>query len=130
VSNLHVDIVTPESLVFSGEARELRAPGWDGQFGILPGHDSYLSLLRGGICTVVTDAGEQRYIIGRGFAEATPDRVTVLTDSCLDAKSGDKAQAQLDLAAADTELMSISSYSEHHKLVKAKAELAQATLDA
>jgi F-type H+-transporting ATPase subunit epsilon len=130
VSYIHVDIVTPERLVFSGEARELRAPGWDGEFGILPGHDSYLALLRGGICTLVTSHGEERYIVGRGFAEATSEHVTLLTDSCREASTADKAQAQKDLAAAEAEMTSISSYSEGYPLVKARAELAQAELDA
>jgi F-type H+-transporting ATPase subunit epsilon len=130
VSYIHVDIVTPQRLVFSGEARELRAPGWDGEFGVLPGHDAYLALLRAGICTVVTQHGEQRYIIGRGFAETTPNYVTVLTDSCREASSADKAQAQKDLAAAETELTTISSYAEGYSVVKARAELAQAELDA
>ena len=130
MSNLHVDIVTPESLVFSGDAKELRAPGWDGEFGVLPGHDAYLALLRGGICTLVTDQGEKRYIVGRGFAETSADHVTVLTDSCRDASTADKAKAQQALAAVEAELMNISAYSEEYQVVKANAELAQAELDA
>lgn len=130
MSYIHVDIVTPERLVFSGEARELRAPGWEGEFGILPGHDSYLALLRGGICTLVTSHGEQRFIVGRGFAEATSEHVTVLTDSCREASTADKAQAQKDLATAENEMTTLSSFGEDFALVKARAELAQAELDA
>ena len=130
MSNIHVDIVTPENLVFSGDAKELRAPGWDGEFGILPGHDAYLALLRGGICTLITDQGEQRFVVGRGFAETTPDHVTVLTDSCREASTADKAQAKIDLAEAEAEMMNISAYSEAYELVRARAELAQAELDA
>jgi F-type H+-transporting ATPase subunit epsilon len=116
--------------VFSGDAKELRAPGWDGEFGILPGHDAYLALLRGGICTLVTDNGEQRYIVGRGFAETTPDHVTVLTDSCREAGEADKPKAQQALAEAEAEMMNLSSYSEAYEVVKANAELAQAELEA
>ena len=130
MSYIHVDIVTPQRLVFSGEAREIRAPGWDGEFGVLPGHDSYLALLRGGICTLVTNHGEQRYIIGRGFAETTSEHVTVLTDSCREAGTADKAKALRELVAAEAELTLISSYTEGYAVVKARAELAQAELDA
>lgn len=119
MADLQVDIVTPQRLVFSGQASEVRAPGWEGQFDILPGHTLYLSLLHGGVLELVTGSSSQRFVVGRGFAEAGPDRVTILTDRCVDADHVDKAQAQKDLAEFEAELMTINA---HDTLVLDKLE--------
>ena len=45
---LSVRVVSPEKVVFEGDARALVAPAWDGKVGILPGHAPFLSLLGAG----------------------------------------------------------------------------------
>ncbi|MGC6493926.1 MAG: ATP synthase F1 subunit epsilon [Myxococcota bacterium] len=84
MAELNVDIVTPERLIFSGTAREIRVPGALGEFGVLPQHTEFLSLAREGILTLVTASGEKKFEINGGFAEAGPDRVVVLADSARD----------------------------------------------
>ena len=131
MSGLHIDIVTPERLVLSGEALEVRVPGWEGQFGVLPEHDMFLALLRAGVCTVIdSENRETRYLVGRGFAEAGPDKVTVLTDSCQPAGDIDKDQAKKDLAEAEAEMADLDPLSEAFRGVQARAEHARARLDA
>jgi F-type H+-transporting ATPase subunit epsilon len=125
VAHLQVDIVTPERQVFSGHAVELRAPGWNGEFDILPGHALYLSLLRGGTLTVVTEAGAQRFVVGRGFAEAGPDRVTILTEDCVAADAADRSSAQQELTAAESELLALNAFDEA-ALAKIEAQLERA----
>ena len=49
MADLQVDIVTPQKLIYSGSASEVRAPGWEGQFDVLPGHSLFLALLHGGV---------------------------------------------------------------------------------
>lgn len=110
MADLHVDIVTPQRLVFSGQAAEVRAPGWEGEFDILPGHTLFLSLLHGGVLELVTGNGSQRFVIGRGFAEAGPDRVTILTDRCVAPDDVDKAAAQQDLVQLEDELAGINAH--------------------
>ena len=130
MAELHVDIVTPERLVLSGAALEVRVPGWEGQFGVLPGHDMFLALLRAGVCTVIdTDNRETRYVVGRGFAEAGPDKVTVLTDSCELAAEVDKAQARADLSDAEAAQGKLDPLSEAYRNALTRAEHAQARLE-
>lgn len=112
MSELQVDIVTPERLVYSGRASELSAPGWDGEFDILPGHSLYLSLLHGGTLVLQTPEGEKRFVVGRGFAEAGPDRVTILTDRCMAPADVDASEAKTELAAAEEELLGANAYDE------------------
>jgi F-type H+-transporting ATPase subunit epsilon len=125
---LQVHILTPKRQAFTGEANEVRAPGWLGEFGVLPGHDLFLSLLRGGICTVITDKGEQRFVVGRGFVEAGPDRVTVLTDSAVPAESVDKAGAEKDIVDADAVMSGVDMSSHEWAVAEERLEIARAKL--
>lgn len=129
MSGLHVDIVTPEKIVFSGSADEIRVPGVNGEFGVLPDHALFLSLLRGGILTL-TGPQSKRFVIGRGFAEAGPDRVVVLTDSCEAAEGVDKAAAAKLLADTDRVLADSAADSDERLVAERDAELARARLEA
>ncbi len=130
MADLTIDIVTPERLVFSGSAREIRVPGALGEFGVLPGHTIFLSLLRPGIATIDTAGGAKRFIIGTGFAEAGADRVVLLTDTCEEVGSIDKAKAQQDLADAEVELLAAAPDSDEWKAAADKAQLAAVRLSA
>lgn len=129
MSGLHVDIVTPEKIVFSGSADEIRVPGVNGEFGVLPDHALFLSLLRGGILTV-TGPQNRRFIIGRGFAEAGADRVVVLTDSCESTEGVDKTAAAALLAESDRVLADSAAESDERLVAERNAELARARLEA
>jgi F-type H+-transporting ATPase subunit epsilon len=127
---LHVDIVTPVASAFSGLAEEIRVPGWLGEFDILPGHDLFLSLVRGGLLTLVTDGQERQFVIGRGFAEAGPDQVTVLCDSCVPTAAADLGSAAADLEAAERTLAHSAAESPEWLAAEEAAELARGRLAA
>lgn len=128
MADLNVDIVTPEKSVFSGTATEVRVPGWLGEFDVLPGHDLFLSLVRGGLLTVSAGGKDHRFIVGRGFAEAGPDRVSVLVDSALPAEQADLTTAQADLDAAETLLTQCGYGSAEWLQAEEAAEFARARL--
>lgn len=127
---IQVDIVTPLKNVFSGEAAEVILPAWNGEMGVLEGHDILLSLLRGGITRVKTSAGVQRFVTGRGFVECGPHRVTLLTDACTPADEVDKAQAQATMDGAIVVLTEHPWGSIEHSQALEKYELANAALQA
>lgn len=127
---LKIDIVTPEKNVFSGTASEVRVPGWEGEFDVLPGHDLFLSLVRGGVLTLTIDGKDQRYIVGRGFAEAGPEQVSVLVDSATPVEEADLAAAQSDLNDAEATLAKSAAGSSEWSLAEEAAELARARLSA
>jgi F-type H+-transporting ATPase subunit epsilon len=128
--SIQVDIVTPEALFFSGPANAIYAPGWEGEFGAMPEHERYLALLRAGRLSLHTPDGEVMYVVGRGFAEIGPDKVTILADSCELAENTDKEKAARDLETAQGELNALNQYSPESEPAMAMAELAQARLDA
>jgi F-type H+-transporting ATPase subunit epsilon len=91
---LHVDIVSAEGQIFSGEAAMVVAPGREGELGILPRHAPLLTLLRPGEVRVQTPDGEHHpFYIGGGALEVQPSRVTVLADTAVRAKDLDEAAA-------------------------------------
>lgn len=125
---LHVDIVTPEKIVFSGSASEVRVPGALGEFGVLPDHAAFLSLLRPGPAVIVTPEGNKRFVIGRGFAEAGGERVVVLTEHCEIAGTVDHATAQKQLEEAERQLVLTAAGSEERLQAEQAADMARGRL--
>jgi F-type H+-transporting ATPase subunit epsilon len=91
---LHVNVVSPERPVFSGEADSLVATAWDGKLGILPGHAPLLTKL--GIGEVQVRRGEevQRIAIRHGYLQVADNKVVVLSED---------AQALEDLKGVNPE---------------------------
>jgi len=77
---LRLDIVTPDRLVFSSDVEYVGAPGILGEFGVLPGHVSFLSAL--GIGNLYYKIGGKTFyvFVAGGFAEVNGDKVTVLAE--------------------------------------------------
>lgn len=80
--NIHLEVVTPEASVVSEDAQIVVAPGIFGEFGVLIGHTPFLTTLKLGIIRYKAADGVEKYVfISSGFAEALPDKVTVLAES-------------------------------------------------
>jgi len=125
---LQLDIVTPQHSAFSGTVDQVRVPGWLGEFEILPSHDLFLSLVRGGVLTVVQGNETHQFLVGRGFAEAGPEQVTVLTDSCVSPSEVDLASAAANLEAAERTLAESAADTAAWVGAEESAELARARM--
>ena len=80
--NIKLEVVTPEKSIVSEEVQIVMAPGYDGEFGVLSDHTPFLTTLNLGTLRYKDDEGTERFVfVSGGFAEALPDRVTVLADS-------------------------------------------------
>lgn len=80
--NIKLEIVTPEKYVISESVQIVMAPGILGEFGVLSGHTPFLTSLEIGKVRYRDTSGNDRIIfINGGFAEAMPDRVTILAES-------------------------------------------------
>lgn len=78
---LHVRVVSPEHVVYEGEASALVAPAWDGKVGVLPGHAPMLALLGAGELSVeVPGGGSRRFHVAGGVLKVQNDDVTLLTE--------------------------------------------------
>lgn len=103
--NIRLQVVTPEKLVVDDEARIVMAPGSEGEFGVLTGHTPFLTTLQNGAARYIDRNGEEHFVfVGEGFAEALPDRVTILAECAERRRDIDKARAQAALERAQKRL--------------------------
>jgi len=94
MASIHVDIVSAEGEIFSGEAEMVFAPGQLGEIGIAPRHAPLLTDLKPGEVRVQTSEGEEQFFyVSGGILEIQPQLVTVLADSALRAEDLDEAAA-------------------------------------
>ena len=102
---MHVDIVSAEGEIFSGEAVMVFAPASQGDVGIAPRHAPLLTNLRPGDLRVETPEGEEKffYVTG-GVLEVQPHMVTVLADSAMHGDDLDEEAARVAKETAEQEL--------------------------
>jgi F-type H+-transporting ATPase subunit epsilon len=82
--NILLEVVTPEKNVVSERAQIVMAPGSMGEFGVLPGHTSFLTTLKDGVLKYRNEKGIEHHIsVSGGFAEALPDKVTILAEKAI-----------------------------------------------
>jgi F-type H+-transporting ATPase subunit epsilon len=94
MATIHVDIVSAEGEIFSGEAAMVFAPAVMGEIGIAPRHAPLLTTLKPGEVRVQTPGGEEQFFyVSGGALEVQPHLVTVLADTALRAKDLDEAAA-------------------------------------
>jgi len=80
--NIKLEVVTPEKSIVSEEAQIVMAPGAEGEFGVLIGHTPFLTTLKTGTVHYKAADGKEKFVfVSGGFAEALPDKVTVLAES-------------------------------------------------
>jgi F-type H+-transporting ATPase subunit epsilon len=77
---LAVEVVSPEAILYHGQAASVVAPAFDGLVGILPRHAPMLALLGRGVLTLKTTAGEKRFSVGGGFVQVSQNVVRVVTE--------------------------------------------------
>jgi F-type H+-transporting ATPase subunit epsilon len=81
-ANIKLEVVTPARVVVSEASQIVAAPGSLGEFGVLSGHTPFLTSLKTGILRYTDAKGAEQFVfISGGFAEALPNKVTVLAES-------------------------------------------------
>ena len=94
MATIHVDIVSAEGEIFSGEASMVFAPAVMGDIGIAPRHAPLLTTLKPGEVRVQSPNGEEQFFfVSGGALEIQPHLITVLADTALRAKDIDEAAA-------------------------------------
>lgn len=97
---LHFDLVSPERRLFQGDVDMVVVPGEEGDFGVLPGHAPVMSAIRSGAISVHDGSDVRRTFIHGGFAEVTPEGLTVLAEEAIDLAAVDRDQLAKDLTDA------------------------------
>jgi F-type H+-transporting ATPase subunit epsilon len=94
-TTFHVTVLTPERLMYEGEAVHLLAPGSEGYLGVLAHHAPLLaSLARGDLAVRTGDGVEHRFRMTGGFLEVCDNRAVVLADACEPLSAADRTAAE------------------------------------
>jgi F-type H+-transporting ATPase subunit epsilon len=120
---IHVNIVSAEGEIFTGDADMVFAPAKAGEIGIAPRHAPLLTTLKPGSVRVQTGETEKLFYVTGGILEVQPYLVTVLADSALHAEQLDEAEA---LAARERAREMLEGKHGAIDLARAQAELVEA----
>ena len=101
---LKLEIVTPESVIYSEDVDMVTLPGSEGDSGIYPNHVPLMSKVKAGELVVKKDGAEEFLAVAEGFAEITGDHVAILTDNAIDSADVDEADAEEAKAKAEQRL--------------------------
>ena len=124
---LRVEVVSPERVLFSGEAKQVITRTLDGgEIAFLPGHISFLGALTENHTRIyLSDGNVQDLAVHGGFVEVAPDHVTILSDSAELAESIDIKRARAALERAEA-----ASRGDHDATVESALRRAHARLSA
>jgi F-type H+-transporting ATPase subunit epsilon len=79
---INLDIATPEKKVFSGKVREIIAPGIKGEFGVLPDHAPFSTVLSPGVVEIIYEDGKKELLaVSGGYIEVNRDKVILLVET-------------------------------------------------
>ncbi|MBC7768963.1 MAG: F0F1 ATP synthase subunit epsilon [Phycisphaerales bacterium] len=106
---LHFALVSPERELFNGDVDHVVVPGSEGEFGVLPNHAPVMSVIKPGALKVLNDGGERRIFVNGGFADVTPEGLTVLAEEAVDLADIEPAQLEQDLKNASEDLRDANS---------------------
>ncbi|HEX4445577.1 MAG TPA: ATP synthase F1 subunit epsilon [Polyangiaceae bacterium] len=101
---IQLEIVTPKGRALAVAVDEVTAPSVNGEFGVLPGHLPLLAALRTGIVSYRQGNETTRVAVGKGFAEAGPDKLIILTDEYAEREQLDPVIIRKDLADVQQQL--------------------------
>ncbi len=119
-----LEVVTPEKIVFSGKVDEVTIPGTEGEFGVLRGHEPFLTSVDIGELYFLAGGKKVNYAVNTGYAEVTGSKVTVLIETAERADAIDKDRA---LKAKENAAASLSQLTkEHDNYEKMRLALARA----
>jgi len=122
---IHVDVVSAEESIFSGEAEFVALPGESGELGIYPKHTPLITRIKPGAVRIKISgrADEEFVFVAGGILEVQPDGVTVLADTAIRGHDLDEAKAAEAKKLAEQSLANRDSKIDY---AKAQAELASA----
>lgn len=128
---LDLEIVTPAQVLLRAPVTEFVGPGWNGQFGVFPGHQSMVVALRPGVVRyTLADRTTHHIAVGGGFAVVEADRATILADVAEAASDIDVDRARNAEGRARTSLEGLGLDAPDYAEQKAALDRAVARIDA
>ncbi len=122
MNTIHVDVVSAEASIFSGEATFIALPGESGELGIKPRHTPLITRIKPGSVRIqLADGTEEFVFVAGGILEVQPGCVTVLSDTAIRGKDLDDQKATAAREAAKEALKNAKTEID---MAKATSELA------
>jgi F-type H+-transporting ATPase subunit epsilon len=97
---LYFSLVTPERELFSGDVDQVDAPGVEGEFGVLPKHAPFMTVLKPGVVRIYEAGAMTPVFVRGGFADVTPDGLTILAEAAVRIADVDVASLDAQIVAA------------------------------
>lgn len=121
MSTIHVDVVSAEESIFSGEATFVALPGEAGELGIRPRHTPLITRIKAGSVRILMADGTEEFVfVAGGILEVQPHCVTVLSDTAVRGKDLDDEKAA---AAKEAAQEAVKNAKSEIDLAKAQSEL-------
>lgn len=105
---LQFSLVSPERELFSGLVDQVDVPGTEGDLGILPNHSPLMAAIRTGTVTVTDGGTTTEYFIAGGFADVTPDGLTILAERAMPLADVDRATIAEEITQAEAALSGLT----------------------
>jgi F-type H+-transporting ATPase subunit epsilon len=118
MAGLHLEFVSPESVLFSGDVDQVDLPGAEGDMGILAGHAPLVTTLRPGIVTIIRDGRREPVVVIGGFAEVSPAGLTVLADKAVARENFDLALLASEIKDTEEDVADSKNEAERDKLAR------------
>lgn len=105
---LHFALVSPERELFNGEVDHVVVPGSEGEFGVSPNHAPVMAVIKPGALRIMNDGAWRKIFVNGGFADVTPEGLTVLAEEAVDLAEVDPTQIEQQLKDAQEDLRDAS----------------------
>jgi F-type H+-transporting ATPase subunit epsilon len=115
---LILEVVTPEKIIFSGKVDEVTIPGTEGEFGVLRGHEPFLTSVDIGALYFLEGGKKVLYAVNTGYAEITGSKVTVLIETAERADAIDKDRAIKAKERAEAGLSQLAKEQEEYEKMR------------
>jgi F-type H+-transporting ATPase subunit epsilon len=115
VATFRFDLVSPEQHLFSGEVEHVVVPGTEGEFGVLAGHAPVIAMLKPGILKIL-GRDEQHFMVVGGFAEVSPEGLTVLADRAVPVEEVDPTLLASEIKDVEEDLADSTDQARRDKL--------------
>jgi len=118
MAELHLEFVSPESVLFSGDVDQVDLPGAEGDMGILAGHAPLVTTLQPGIVTIFRGGAREAVVVTGGFAEVGPGGLTVLADRAMAREDFDTATLATEIKDTEEDVADATSETQRDKLAR------------
>jgi F-type H+-transporting ATPase subunit epsilon len=118
MAELHLEFVSPESVLFSGDVDQVDLPGAEGDMGILAGHAPLVTTLRPGIVTIYRGGAREAVVVTGGFAEVGPAGLTVLADRATAREDFDTATLASEIKDTEEDVADSTNEAQRDKLAR------------